>query len=71
VKISELKRKTKEKSFMRRTICVCMPTVMSKTDSVLYLNFIKRAKILIIVNKIILAPKLVRIKEMKQSPGIL
>lgn len=33
-----------------------------------YLNFIKRAKVLVILNKIIFTFELVRIKEMKKSP---
>jgi len=38
------------------------------TNDNLYLIFIKRTQILIILNKFILAPELVRVKEMKQGP---
>jgi len=34
----------------------------------LYLIFIKRTQILIVLNKFIFAPELIRIKEMKQGP---
>ena len=36
----------------------------------MYLNFIKRTKVLVILNKFILTLKLIRIKKVKQSPVI-